>query len=120
MILCESLFLTVAIELCSERRSPYSILFFSYRKMPYKKHHPETISAIQGPLKLATKYKMGLLRERFVSMLRVDWPSELSKYDQRRADLNNPSWHQAVDRDSAWPQLCSDPGMPSYFIVRHT
>jgi len=78
-------------------------------KMPYKKHHPETISAIQGPLKLATKYKMKLLRERFVSMLQVDWPSELSKYDQRRADMNNPSWHQSVDRDGAWPQLCSDP-----------
>jgi len=96
-----------------ERRSPYSIWFLSYRKMPYKKHRPETIFAIQGPLKLATKYKMASLRERFVNMLQVDWPSQLSKYDQRRADMNNPSWHQSDDRDGAWPQLCSDPGMPS-------
>jgi len=58
---------------------------------------------------LATKYKMASLRERFVSMLQVDWPSELSKYDQRRADMNNPSWHQADGRDGVWPQLCSDP-----------
>ena len=88
-------------------------MVFIYRKMPYKKHHPETISAIQGPLKLATKYKMGMLRDRFVSMLRVDWPSELSKYDQRRADMSNPSWHQSSGRDDAFPQLCSDPGMSS-------
>jgi len=78
-------------------------------KMPYKKHHPETISAIQGPLKLATKYQMYQLRERFVTMLRVDWPSELPKYDQRRADMNNPSWHQSDDQDDAWPQPYSDP-----------
>ena len=83
---------------------------FSYRKMPYKKHHPETISAIQGPLKLATKYKMDLLRERFVNMLQVDWPSQLSKYDQRHANLKNPSWHQSSD--GAWPHLSSDPGIP--------
>jgi len=90
-----------------------------HRKMPYKKHHPETISTIQGPLKLATKYKMGQLRQRFVTMLRVDWPSELSKYDQRRADMSNPSWYQSGDRDGAWPQLCSDPGMSSCFLVHH-
>lgn len=78
-------------------------------KMPYRKHHPETISAIQGPLKLATKYEMAQLRKRFVTMLQVDWPSELSKYDQRRTDLNNPSWHQSGGQDGAWPHLCSDP-----------
>jgi hypothetical protein len=88
--------------------------------MPYRKHHPETISAIQGPLKLATKYKMGELRERFVSMLRVDWPSELSKYDQRRADMNNLSWHQSSDRDGACPDLFSDPGTPFCFLARHS
>ena len=41
----------------------------------------------------------------------MDWPSELSKYDQRRADISNSSWHQSGDRDDALPQLCSDPGM---------
>ena len=82
--------------------------------MPYQRHHPETVFAIQGPLKLATKYAMAQLRFRFVSMLEVDWPSELSKYDQRRADMNNPSWHSSGDR--AWTHLCSDPGMPSPFI----
>ena len=84
-------------------------MFFSYRKMPYKKHDPETISAIHGPLKLATKYKMDQLRERFVNMLQVDWPSKLSKYDQRPANMNNPSWHQSGD--GAWSHLRSDPGI---------
>jgi len=78
-------------------------------KLPYKKHHPETIYAIQGPLKLATKYKMDSLRRRFINMLQVDWPSELSKYDQRRADMNNPSWHQSGHQYGALPHLCSDP-----------
>lgn len=56
---------------------------------------------------------MGLLRDRFVSMLQVDWPSQLSKYDQRRADINNSSWHQSSDRNDALPYNCSDPGTPS-------
>jgi len=78
-------------------------------KLPYKKHHPETIHAIQGPLKLATKYKMNLLRRRFINMLQVDWPSELLKYDQRRADMNKSSWHQSSDQFGALPHFCSDP-----------
>lgn len=76
-------------------------------KLPYKKHHPETLSAIQGPLKLATKYKMDSLRGRFITMLEVDWPSELSKYDKKRADMNNPSWYQSLDQ--TWPHFRSDP-----------
>ena len=77
--------------------------------MPYEQHHPETITAIQGPLKLATKYKMVLLRERFVTMLQVDWPSELVKYDQRPTDMKNPSWHQSGG--GVWTHSRPDPGI---------
>jgi BTB/POZ domain len=56
------------------------------RRMPYKKHHPDTAQTLHGPLKLATKYQMSSLRKRFISILQADWPCDLDDWDNNEAE----------------------------------
>lgn len=59
--------------------------------MPYKKHKTSTATVLHGPLRLATKYQMDSLRNRFASILQRDWPSSLQGWDDNEAEIAKES-----------------------------
>ncbi|KIJ53535.1 hypothetical protein M422DRAFT_107206, partial [Sphaerobolus stellatus SS14] len=82
--------------------------------IPFKKLQPDTIRRVEGTLILATKYQSDSLRNRIIALLEADWPSTLTGWDTREAEMRREielcghKWEEHLSNaEEIWPEPAS-------------